>query len=311
MQGDIDSIVFREPFLEKDVPVSTSFSPSSTCSSNTRSNTDYHSSENDSSNKLQSDDSGDVMNGPFVEFGLDSFDISDIDDIKSEPLFELSTVSFVQTIAILFSWFTSYPGISKEAFSKLLSQLHTFILPRGNKLSHSYEKALSLIKKLIIPAEQYDCCINDCIVFCNTLTNEFQDLLVCRESRYHPLSKVARKTFKYLPTAPRIKRMFSNKAMSKLLQTHLQTNVSASKVSHNHQSPYWQSLYSNDGLFSGDHRSLSLSFCTDGMNPFMILLGIIPGPKEPENFDPYLNIFTDEIEKLNGLKLYDEYKKSI
>ena len=31
------------------------------------------------------DQNGDVMDEPFVEFGLDSFDISDIDDIKSAP----------------------------------------------------------------------------------------------------------------------------------------------------------------------------------------------------------------------------------
>ena len=41
----------------------------------------------------------------------------------------------------------------------------------------------------------------------------------------------------------------------------------------------------------------------------IFLLGIIPGPKEPENIDPYLDIFVDEVVSLDGMKLYNAYKE--
>ncbi len=36
----------------------------------------------------------------------------------------------------------------------------------------------------------------------------------------------------------------------------------------------------------------------------ILSLGIILGPKEPANVDPYLSIFVDEIQMLNRLRVY-------
>lgn len=83
---------------------------------------------------------------------------------------------------------------------------------------------------------------------------------------------------------------------------------------------------------------LSFSICLDGMNPFnkdnvsysmcpillsplnfpdqlrvwagsKFLVGIIPGPKEPKNTDPY-NIIqvVDELLHINGIEMYDAYQ---
>lgn len=41
----------------------------------------------------------------------------------------------------------------------------------------------------------------------------------------------------------------------------------------------------------------------------MLLMGIIPGRAEPKNMDPYLDLFVDEIKALNGLSVYDSYRK--
>ena len=37
----------------------------------------------------------------------------------------------------------------------------------------------------------------------------------------------------------------------------------------------------------------------------MLLAGIIPGPKEPQNTDPYIELVTEEIIKLNYTEMYD------
>ena len=133
--------------------------------------------------------------------------------------------------------------------------------------------------------------------------------------------------------------MFQNQIMSKQIQSHLMCASSTSSVvSDLHQSSTWKSRYQPNGLFQGDTRGISLSFCTDGMNPFskekvvysmwpivmtilnlprnirnlpgsMCLVGIIPGKAEPRNMDPYLDIIVDEIIALNGSQLYDNYRK--
>ena len=39
----------------------------------------------------------------------------------------------------------------------------------------------------------------------------------------------------------------------------------------------------------------------------MMLAGIIPGPSEPREFDPYLDIVVDDIVSLNKLEMYDAH----
>ena len=91
-------------------------------------------------------------------------------------------------------------------------------------------------------------------------------------------------------------------------------------VSNIHESKAWQQLYSGDGEFWGEVWSLSFALCLDGTNPFakeylysmcpmllvplnlpqslpisIMLAGIIPGPAEVKNTDPYLDVLVDEI----------------
>lgn len=127
-----------------------------------------------------------------------------------------------------------------------------------------------------------------------------------------------------------------------------QTLIRTYTISHLHKKhyiiharyPIWKSVYSNDGIFKGDPRGLSVAFCTDGVNPFshnriaysmwpimltllnlpreirstfgnIILLGIIPGngSQEPSNVDPYLEVFIDELIQLSdNTTLFDSYQ---
>ena len=266
---------------------------------------------------------------------MDQYNFKDKED-TSELLFSASNLSVLKAMAMLFAWFSSFPGISKEAFSKLLYLLSNFLLPTPNQLPSNYQKAHAIIKEYLVPVEVYDCCVNDCVLFRTCSSGNYKSMTVCPvcgEDRYKPCTKVARKKFKYIPLAPHFRRLFKNKEMAKLIQSH-QKKFKAMVISDLHQSPSWNLNYSENGLFKGDPRGLSLALCTDGMNPFakekvtysmwpinlnlpqrlritaglMLLAGIIPGRNEPKNLDPYLQLVVDELQSINGSEIYDSYR---
>ena len=62
--------------------------------------------------------------------------------------------------------------------------------------------------------------------------------------------------------------MFKNKKISETLQAHTNSSDHLSEVSGIHQSKAWRARYDVSGPFCGDSRGISLTLCTDGMNPF-------------------------------------------
>ena len=107
------------------------------------------------------------------------------------------------------------------------------------------------------------------------------------------------------------------------------------------QSNAWKEAYSKAGVFSGDPRGISLALCTDGVNPFahnkvqysmwplmlsllnlprrmrnkfasILLVGIVPanGTKEPQDLNPYIDIFVNELLELCSSTLFDAYSKA-
>lgn len=101
-----------------------------------------------------------------------------------------------------------------------------------------------------------------------------------------------------------------------------------------HESQAWQQLYDGDGEFGGEVRSLAFALCLYGTNPFakdkysysmcpvlmvplnlpqslrtsarsIMLTGIIPGPAEVKNTDPYVDVLVDEIFELQNTPVYD------
>lgn len=88
-----------------------------------------------------------TLEDPFDSCGFDSNDV--LSEGIDEELYPSANVTLMQALAILFAWFSSFPGLSKEAFHQLLYLLHTFLLPAGNKLPPSYYKAHAMISKKI------------------------------------------------------------------------------------------------------------------------------------------------------------------
>ena len=245
-----------------------------------------------------------------------------------------STLTSIQAVTILMSWFSSFPGISKRSFNRLLQILHRIILPEDNTLPDSYSKAIALIKPFLNDMKEYHCCVNDCVLYRDSENRQYKSLCtcpVCGESRYKTGSVVPRKSFKYYPITDRIKRLFGNSYTSQLLQSHGESTTTINSL---HDSKAWTDLYSNSGTFHGEFRSLAFALCLDGVNPFakekvsysmcpillvplnlpkvssqtILLTGIIPGPSEVKNTDPYIDVLVDEIMELNNTEVYDAYQ---
>jgi hypothetical protein len=291
-------------------------------------------------------------------FEIPSFNIDDLEiphlEIGSIPnlkvddgpkLYPGARVTSEQAIYTLVSWFSSYPGISKSAFSRLMYILHTFILPAGNSLPQSYDDVIKKMQPFLSPIKDYHCCVNDCIIFrdsdaCDEKYAKLSECPKCGEDRYEIGTSIPRKRFKYFPLENRVRQLFSNPTTSQLIQNHASSDSSiptSNVVTDIHQSHAWKSWYSPTGMFAGDSRSLSFAICMDGLNPFsrekssysmcpmflmnlnlpshirklagsIMLTGLIPGPREPKHIDPYVDVLVDDIMHLNTLTVHDSYK---
>ena len=267
----------------------------------------------------------------------------------SEMLYPGSSVTKLQAISMLTSWFALHPGISKTAFNRLLHLLHTHILPTGNTLPKRYHDAHNHLKNLLTPTVEYHCCINDCIVYRDSESGNYAQLNEypkCHEPRYKSgTDKIPRKRFIHLPLETRLRQIFSQSVTSQLIQQHrseayTQTSTSPTVVHNLHESRAWKQWYGQDGIYDGDERGVMFGLCTDGLNPFSkekvtysmwpiivfpvnfpthvrklssskMLAGIIPGPKEPQNINPYLEVVADDMASLNGVEMYDGMTKDV
>ena len=196
------------------------------------------------------------------------------------------------------------------------------------------------MQPFLSPVKEYHSCVNDCVIFRNSTAGEYEKLTKCPkygENRFKPGSTIPRKRFKYLPLGTRIQRLFGNAKTSQLLQSH-NTGNSHQKVTDSiHSSEAWKTWYGSDGQFEGDSRALSFAVCMDGLNPFaieknafsmwpiflvplnlphhirmtstsMMLMGLIPGPAEPKNTDPYVDVLVDDILDVNVMTVFDAKK---
>ena len=107
-----------------------------------------------------------------------SFDVSDPTSHPQTCLYEGSTLSSFQALSILFSWFSVHPGISKSAFEHLLNISHRYLLPSENNLPAPYKKAHEIFQPYLSPVIEYDCCVNDCVVFRNSSSGKYSKLKV-------------------------------------------------------------------------------------------------------------------------------------
>ncbi|CAH1276909.1 Hypp9425, partial [Branchiostoma lanceolatum] len=259
-------------------------------------------------------------------------------DDRNRPLYKNSKVSQVEGVALVLASFALFPGASKEATSYLFYLLRNYLLPDGNCMPSSWDEARKLIDDLLTPKETIHVCVNDCVAFRKD-RKDMKRCPVCKEDRYVSGTTRPRKKFHFLPLVPRLRRLYEIKAFSHLLSKHMDSGVANDIVRDIHDSPGWHRQFEQGGLFEGDPRHLLLQFCQDGMNPFdmrknaysmspqlikimnlpmtareklgfLLLVGLIHGPKEPKNMDPYLEPLVDELLLLlEGVWAFDGLRK--
>lgn len=75
-----------------------------------------------------------------------------------------------------------------------------------------------------------------------------------------------------------------------------------------------------DGLNPYAHEKTAYSTCLIILNlphhlrslsGSMSLIGLIPGPKEPKNTDPYVDVLVDDVMSHNNLQVYDAHKEEL
>ena len=167
------------------------------------------------------------------------------------PLFEGASISILEAVSEHLDWFTSHPGTSKEALSRILFMEHHRILPPDNKLPDSYESAMKLIKPYLIEPMTYHACRNDCILF----RNDYASSLICpicHEPRYK-YSAVPYKNFVYLPIRPRLERIFVTAHLSQLMQAHMHVEVKDGQdILDIQHTTFWRDCFAQPGVFKGD-----------------------------------------------------------
>ena len=256
--------------------------------------------------------------------------------IEELPLYEGSSTTVLEALAGYFDWFTTHPSVSKSALSELLQFEHEHILPSGNNLPSSYEDALQFVRPFMLDTVTYHVCPNDCVIFRKTPRYDYSDLNtcpICHANRFGSNGIPFRK-YVYYPLGPRWKRMFENKEMSELLQSHCSFSESCLMYDV-HNSPAWKHVFAKDGVFGGDCRGLLIQLSTDGVNPFssnkvcysmwpvmvtilnlpkilrnkhkcVMLAGIIP--TNAKSIDPYLDVLVDELIELDCRLFFDAFR---
>ena len=254
-------------------------------------------------------------------------------------LYECSSITLLEAIAEHLHWFTKHPGTSKQALSEVLYMQHHTILPKGNILPDSYKIAIRIVKSYLVEPTVYDVCPNHCIIYQNHMS-DLEKCPKCNTEQFKSNGSIPARMFCYLPLGPCLMRLFGTSNLAKLVQEH--GKVSHTSVMHDiHDAPVWKDAYERNGIFGGDSRGISLSLCTDGVNPFshlrcnysmwpimlclinlprnirnnfnnIFLVGIIPAnnKREARNIHPYLEVLVDELLSLSNYKIYDAYRQA-
>jgi hypothetical protein len=167
----------------------------------------------------------------------------------------------------------------------------------------------------------YDCCRNSCMAF--TLNTTAEVCSYCGEARYHPGTGKAVAQFAYIPVIHRLRLMWSDKAKANEMLEYRWNVEQMGKADEDGpplRSDFWtgqlcRDLKEKKGLFS-KLMDMGLSLSTDGVKVFktrsafniwplmlvnlnlppsvryrrknLLIVGFIPGPRNPKDLNSYL-----------------------
>jgi hypothetical protein len=183
-------------------------------------------------------------------------------------------------------------------------------------------------------AEVYDCCPNSCLCYTGP-HSDATSCVYCGLSRYHGQGK-PRKRFTYIPLIPRLQAFCTNAEIATRMQYRHQSESDAipGVIRDVFDGAHYKALKSKivqidkktfqHRYFDGS-QDIALGLSTDGFAPFnkrksttwpiivfnynlppeirfhvshILALGVIPGPKKPQDFDSFLWPFLQELIRL-------------
>jgi hypothetical protein len=197
-----------------------------------------------------------------------------------------------------------------------------------NKIS--FNKVKKMLGSIVgIEPKIYDICVNSCCTFVGVLENEIK-CKFCKEDRYYSNGK-ARKNLPFISIIERLKLQFKNPERSKeLLYRHNYTCNKGEFVHNNIGDIFDGQIYQellNDEYFP-DPRDIAFTASCDGYQIFrqktddcwvflflnnnlpqelrvkkenLMVTLIIPGPKQPQDFNSFLYPLIQEMKSLQGI----------
>lgn len=193
-------------------------------------------------------------------------------------------------------------------------------------VSKSKKVALFFLRRFTgLQSRYYDCCPRSCCAF--TGDHSDAESCPCGVSRYISLNerRIPRKQFCYLPLIPRLLIFYSNPLQSKLYQTY-PTSLFDSQDQRQGWCDCWDDTLFREHVNSfRDPRHLILGFSMDDVQVVrqkthdiwpllliqlnlppklrykkrnLILLGVIPGPKQPSDFESFFQPMLEEFKRL-------------
>src|SRR5689334_1618583 len=120
-----------------------------------------------------------------------------------------------------------------------------------------------MFRHLIAKAQEIHVCVNNCMVFYGN--EEWRSWCkVCGEPRYKQNSKSPLNKFYYFSLTDRIKRLFENPDMAKLVHYPQERNVDPDVISDVMDSDLWRNVF-DEHFGDGVGRDLAFSMCLDGV----------------------------------------------
>ncbi|GKB25207.1 hypothetical protein Tco_0864608 [Tanacetum coccineum] len=165
----------------------------------------------------------------------------------------------------------------KPLFNKLL-ELFNKMLPKDNELPTSTHQAKKLMCRLRLEVQRIDSCPKDCILY-RKWYKDLHKCPVCKVSRYKDTTLtdfdedvtkngLAAKVLWYLPIIPRLKQLYSNLKIAKLLRWHAEDQKINGKIRHVADASQWKNIDNHYTNFGAEIRNIRFELSSDGINPF-------------------------------------------
>ena len=258
-------------------------------------------------------------------------EVDDQEELLSSPLYEGSDWILKQTIHFLLQW-KSNNMITISAFEEVLQLLHYKLLPQPNILPTSMYKCMSLLNLNISKYERH-VCINDCYLFPHLEVKEYKHNLHqlcpgCEAPRFikRGNSISPQKKFYYLPIREQIKNL---KKIPGFFESFNKMKQEVQGGDFSYLVSFWGGSVPQDfvdhygyDIWEQFSNTLLFSLGLDGvecfknntysvwpvclklwnlhpeertLQKFILFASLIPGPKPPKNFGPYLQPLFEEI----------------